>query len=138
MITIKDLIQELTDATESSRQLDVKIGYVIDFHYGPRSLRERVAEIGFDAFMEDINEDIRSAWHRYIPRYTSSLNAALSLIPGGETASGPQRMDFILEHVNGGLTISAIVGSKNDEDRKFGSTDALAICIGALHARART
>lgn len=131
MITIKDLIQELTDATEGSSELDYRIACAINYTF-------RGGSIGCADFAELYgHEETERLLRHSLPFWTTSLSQALSLIPTYETDDGPQQMDFILEHVNGGLTISAIVGSKNDEDRQFGSTDALAICIAALYARSR-
>lgn len=63
-----------------------------------------------------------------IPEFTASVDAALSLVPTG--------YDWIIEHVNGGLTIRARVGH-NDPDRAlFGDSAALALCAAALLARA--
>lgn len=65
---------------------------------------------------------------RDVPAYTRSLDDAASLIPEGH--------DWILEHVNDGMTIGARVGH-NDLDRtSWGETPALALAAGALRARA--
>lgn len=63
-----------------------------------------------------------------LPRYTTSLDAAVSLIPTGH--------DWILEHVNGGLTIGCRVGHNDPDRTSWGDTAALAICAAALRARA--
>jgi hypothetical protein len=63
-----------------------------------------------------------------VPAFTASLDAALTLVPEGH--------DWIIEHVNGGLTICARVGH-NDPDRiSWGDIAALALCAAALRARA--
>jgi hypothetical protein len=75
----------------------------------------------------DIDET-RGPDHRLItvPRYTSSLSDAASLIP--------EDFDWILERTNGGLTICARVGH-NDQDRSaWGNTPELALCAAALTA----
>jgi hypothetical protein len=65
---------------------------------------------------------------KVIPQYTRSLDAALSLIPEGH--------DYILEHVNGGLTIGARVGHNDPDRTAWGDTAALAMCNAALRAQA--
>jgi hypothetical protein len=62
------------------------------------------------------------------PYYTSSLDAAVSLIPDGH--------DWILEHVNGGLTIGCRIGHNDPDRMSWGDTTPLAICAAALRARA--
>lgn len=64
------------------------------------------------------------------PAYTESLDAARSLLPKVEGVP----MDFILEHVNGGLTISAVVGHNDPDRRAWGANDAVALSRGALEA----
>jgi hypothetical protein len=68
--------------------------------------------------------------------FTASIDAALTLVPEYETEDGLQRADYILEHVNGGLTIGARVGHDDPDRASWGATDALAICAAALRARA--
>jgi hypothetical protein len=63
-----------------------------------------------------------------VPAYTTSLDAAASLIPEGH--------DWILEHVNGGMTIGARVGHNDPDKTSWGDTAALALCAAALRARA--
>jgi|ERR1700761_4058 len=63
-----------------------------------------------------------------LPRYTASLDAALTLVPEG--------YDYIIEHTNGGLTICARVGHNDPDKNSWGETPALALCAAALRARA--
>jgi len=58
------------------------------------------------------------------PAYTASLDAAMTLVPEG--------FDWIIGHTNGGLTIHAEVG---DREQRFAATPALALCAAALRAR---
>ena len=58
------------------------------------------------------------------PNYTTSLDAALTLVP--------EEFDWTLGHTNSGLTIHAQVGPKIE---CFADTPALALCIAALKAR---
>lgn len=56
--------------------------------------------------------------------YTASIDAAMTLVPEG--------FDWIIARANGGLTIHAEVGSR---EQVFGETPALALCAAALRAR---
>ncbi len=64
------------------------------------------------------------------PAYTQSVDAALTLLPI-LNAEG-ERADYILEHVNGGLTISAQVGHNDPDKRTWGENAAIALTRGAL------
>jgi hypothetical protein len=68
-----------------------------------------------------------------LPPYTASLDAAFALkealLPG---------FDWILEHTNDGLTISALVGTSDPNARAFADTPVLALIraiLGALIAQ---
>jgi hypothetical protein len=62
----------------------------------------------------------------YIPAaYTASLDAAMTLVPEG--------YDWAVFHTNGGLTIHAWCGSREDI---FAATPALALTAACLRARA--
>ena len=60
-----------------------------------------------------------------LPAYTASLDAAATLVP--------KDYDWAVFHTNGGLTIHAWCGSREDV---FGGSPALALCAAALRARA--
>ena len=65
--------------------------------------------------------------------YTSSLDAALTLVPREPRNEVSGTYDWQLESTNGGMTISARVGSK--DTHSFADTPAVALCIAALKAR---
>lgn len=71
------------------------------------------------------------------PTFTESLDAARWLLPIVDTADGPQSMDFVLEHSNGGLTIAARVGTNDPDAIEFGCNDASALSRAALVAHLR-
>lgn len=60
--------------------------------------------------------------------YTASLDAAMGLVPEG--------YDWIIEHVNGGLTIGARVGHNDPDRTSWGATPALALTAACLRALA--
>jgi hypothetical protein len=59
--------------------------------------------------------------------YTASINSAISVVPEG--------YDWAVFRTNGGLTVHAWCGSRED---MFGDNPALALCAAALRARALT
>lgn len=62
------------------------------------------------------------------PTYTASVDAALTLLPvTGKPGELNERADYILEHVNGGLTIGARVGTENSNEIAFACNAASAI-----------
>lgn len=69
--------------------------------------------------VRDLNPDI----------YTASTDSALGLVtrllPG---------FDYILEHTNGGLTISCLLGTLDPDKRQFGATLPLAILLALVSA----
>lgn len=69
------------------------------------------------------------------PEYTKSVDAALTLLPVMDEHGTP--MDFILEHVNGGLTIGCRVGVADPDSAVFGCNDASAIARAAIIAHMR-
>lgn len=73
----------------------------------------------------------------HAPDFMGSLDAACSLIPIMHTEDGPRRMDFILEHINGGLTIGCRVGNSDPDEMMFGNNDAQAVSQAALAAHIR-
>jgi hypothetical protein len=71
-----------------------------------------------------------------LPPFTSSIDAALTLIPSEPRNEPSGTYDWQLESTNGGLTISARVGP--EDTRSFAETPTLALCIAALKARSAT
>lgn len=70
----------------------------------------------------------------FAPHFTESLDAARSFIPRLETCDGVLPMDFVLEHINGGITIGARVGEQDPDKVVFGENDAIALTRAALRA----
>lgn len=59
-----------------------------------------------------------------VPEYTASLDAAMTLVPEG--------FDWAVFRTNGGLTVHAWCGYRDDV---FAATPALALCAAAIRAR---
>jgi hypothetical protein len=70
------------------------------------------------------------------PPYTSSLDAALSLLPVcGLEGAIDERADYVIHHVNGGLTIFASVAPNTGlENSSFGANVAIALCRAVMDA----
>lgn len=69
------------------------------------------------------------------PHYTSSVDAALTLLPKGGPDNQP--FDFVLEHTNGGLTIACRVGTPDKDAMEFGCNNASAVTRAAIVAHMR-
>ena len=107
-----DLIKRLENAEKGSRELDKAIARALGFRIA--------ASTGGPMIMRQ-NDNVAS-WD--LPHYTTSLDAALTLVP--------EEFDWLVSHVNGGLTIFAQVGPGKEY---FAETAPLALCIAALKAR---
>lgn len=70
------------------------------------------------------------------PRYTSSMDAALTLLPTcGAAGACDEFADWQLSHVNGGMTIFAAVAPNRIEDAaSFGANAAIALCRAIMAA----
>lgn len=72
------------------------------------------------------------------PAYTSSLDAAATLLPvTGAPGELDERADYIIEHVNGGLTIGARVATADSDHIVFGCNAASALSRAAIEAHIR-
>jgi hypothetical protein len=119
MSTILEIAKKCEHADGPSRDLDVSIAYALHpdiGNYQPHCPGE-----------EPIfwNDPYRK---QPCPKFTASFDAAASLIPEGH--------DWIIEHVNGGMTIGARVGHNDPDKTSWGNTAVLALCAAALKAHA--
>ncbi len=111
---MEDLIKSLEQAEQGSEALDKSIARHLGFRIaattgGPHIMRQ--------------NDDVAS-WD--LPRYSRSLDAALTLVPEGlcwEVQTGPK--------IGG----AACVGTNCGPMDGVGANGALALCIAALRAR---
>lgn len=118
---MQDLIARLEAATEGSRELDADIALVNGW--------EKV-----DPFSEDVCgppwRQIATGYRTMsCPEFSTSLDAALTLVPEEEKGS------FTLHVFEGGESAQAHVGEFEQGDAKTGP---LALCIAALKARSAT
>ncbi len=109
MILTNELIAKLEAATEGRREIDDKIMAVVNGLCVPH------IETDGDEWFEVLES----------PLYTTSLDAALPLVPAG-------RLWSIGAIVNGSGFVAIL---NNDGQSHRGTTPALAICIAALKAR---
>ena len=114
--------------TGPCRETDARIAHAVRWRWegwedGDVQIEDRAVEY----VNERVENGYNSIW-RGVPRYTASLDDAALLIPDG--------FDWVLEHVNGGLTIGARVGHNERDQTVFGNSAALALCAAALYAKA--
>ena len=124
-----DLIAKLREATEGSRELDYEIAQAFPDKYGPVESLRAADEVGLQ-------------WGALpIPHWSTSLDAALTLVPEG--------MEWGIHGNLWKYDLSAYVRKWVDDDLTVYSsrrpgvptpniTPALALCIAALRARATT
>jgi hypothetical protein len=125
-----DLIKRLEEAREGSRELDLDIALAIDLKASggqPRwdSVRDGVAQDGRGRFTSDA-----LGYVSQIPRYTRSVDAALTLVPEGHAWSVQFSASTRGE--------AWLYPPDNIEDRQFyaaAATAPLALCAAALKAR---
>ena len=130
-----DLIARLESVTEGSRELDAEISVALE----PGEIVWRQANFTMDASYPAIKR-ARSNYiggfaFEHVPYYTTSLDAALTLVPKEPKNEPSGIYDYQLESTNGGLTISARVGNS---EPCFAETIALALCIASLKAKDST
>lgn len=125
-----DLIARLERATEGSRELDAEVWREVSLpteYFGSKI--ERVTYSNGDVVI-DTEDGFRHFDTHDIPRFTLSLDAALSLVPGGKW-QWQIRQDPSSYR-------AGIVGGKIPDmviHRGQAPTPALALCIAALRAR---
>lgn len=115
-----DLLARLEAAGEGSRELDAGL------------------------LMEECNHD-KGLFNQYchssgIPHYTTSLDAALTLVPEGHAWCIESEDDGLVSNIRPCATVRPKSGNgksgPDEEIMYFGATPALALCIAALRARA--
>ena len=130
-----DLIEQLEAATEGSRELDACVWVAVNGKgqpmkkVGPPSYKEPRFFCNPDPGIDWIGYDLL----RIAPNYTTSLDAALTLVPEGmkwciSDLGQIGAEDWAFAGVYG----SPMVGSECDTNAR---TPALALCIAALKAR---
>lgn len=125
-MTRSELIAALEKATEPSRKLD------LDIYLASNGLTQYEQVVWHGA-----NPVIRyypgppGAEYRGIPRYTTSLDAALTLVPRGWAS-----VVYIETDGSGDVRIGKYTGDESFMD--VGITPAVAVCIAALHAMEAT
>ena len=110
---IASLIERVKAATEGDNDLDRDVAIVLG--WTPPAM-------GLPYW----HDDEGNHWTA-LPDWSTSLDDALALVerlkPG---------FDYILEHTNGGLTISCMLGTADPDKRWFGETPPLALLAALL------
>ena len=120
------LIARLEEATEGSRDLDEQIALAIGIKH--RSRRDGRGRSKGQEWFVDSHGGVET-WANHAPYYTTSIDAALTLVPEGQSIE-------LIVNARSGLSF-AFVGSLDAGrgNRDVGATPALALCIAALKAR---
>lgn len=129
---LEDLIQRLEGAEEGSRELDVRVAYAIDFQCQDvgTQLRQFVDMIGVEAFTERADR-YQSIWSTALPAFSTSVDAALSLMPFPDQG-------FRLLQMQNGVCQAEVAADEEGDGYEMGDaeTPALSICLAALKASA--
>lgn len=129
---MNELIAELEQAQEGSRELDARIAVIADYDYEDVHGRKFI-EVFWD-FRAFQKADIDS-WR--VPHYTTNLQEALALVAGDlEYSISKFRAGKHTERP--GFWFHAEIfndGSRPTDEGKSLATPALALCIAALKAR---
>ena len=118
-----DLIKRLEAATEADRELDWDIAILFGVKRGPRpEIRRELSQTEFVVGL---------------PRYTASIDAALTLVPDGYylELKGPRTYLNIPTPVPNYWSAHISSFDYEKSTSGWGSTAPLAICIAALKAR---
>jgi hypothetical protein len=119
-----ELAEQCERATESDRELDTAIFAALNPDWFPHKTQKH-----FFVNSEKLRDtEYQSRNTRTVPRYTASLDAAMTLVPEYHTAA-------IFSDGSG-----SVVPAESDEDAFFAATvyaatPALALCAAALRAR---
>jgi hypothetical protein len=139
-MTLLELAERCEKATGPDRELDAMLAVAVDFvaeNSNPPSARSLHSDYGGSNSYADIG----AHWPR-LPRYTASLDAAMTLVPDGCLATVRQLWDGPERH--GYAIVSTYSDDAEECDGKFhlddytglAATPALALCAAALKARA--
>lgn len=131
---MSNLIERLKNAHVGDVLLDAEIARLVGWKNYVRYTDGGEVELNFLLAHEYAPAREAVAHRMELPRYTSSIDDALSLLPDDPTNEVTGKADWQLESTNGGLTISARVG-RDPNDRKFADTPALAMCTACLTVR---
>ena len=84
MTSLTSLIERIEAATEGSRELDILIGAAIDLRVdgGHLSFRNSFEICGMEQMLR-MAESHQNIWREALPRYSTSIDAALTLLPEG-------------------------------------------------------
>lgn len=129
-----DLIARLEQAVEGSRELDLDIAHAVNYlgaYVAAKTARWSTMADEIELYDGQTKTGILDPV-RFVPHYTTSLDAALTLVPACPTNEITGKADYQLECTNGGMTISARIG---ETEYSFAETLPLALCIAALKAR---
>lgn len=117
-----ELIERLEKATGACRELDAAIAQVVSAEHGPRE------KVYYESRTVEYFDEVA-------PRYTASIDAALTLVPEGWTYVSLEICARGLSTQHCRASVERLVGEHDDErEHGYAPTPALAIVIAALRA----
>jgi hypothetical protein len=131
MTNLSDIIERLEKAEAGSRELDCWIGYIADLQEDDMSWRDKIDRYGINHAITSA-ESRTNIWSTVLPRYTTSVDAAISLaekvLPGSRFLMGWGQTPDTLPWARVG---------KWEEGDATGPTLAIALCLAILKAKAQ-
>lgn len=122
MTDLEQLAERCEKASGPDRELDIEIAIASGLYVKEKRGSDR-KEWFYPTDGKGWRHSPYSLGFERLPSFTASLDAAMTLVPEG--------YDWAVFRTNGGLTVHAWCGSREDV---FSSTPALALCAAALRA----
>ena len=137
-MTTEELIARLENAIEGSRELDANISAHIGQQAGAYYVTDadRSSDESVGEWLVLARSDDRHVTTRRPAAYTASVDAALTLVPLGLGWDLAFQRDDHVYIASVGADPNPQTG-RFDRDQGTGKTAAIALCAGALRARAR-
>lgn len=132
---MKDLIERLEKATGPDRELDVLIYFYDPTATEPIKVEKTVEYYG--SFSRTAWKCGRGGeWDDCILHFTSSIDAAMTLVPNGWHLHVLNQIDWPGEGWNVNLWGPPVPEGQRQFKKAYAKTPAIALCIAALKARA--
>lgn len=136
-----DLIERLEKATGPDRELDVLIAAEINWQ-GPlvhRPIKQYISDVGgLSEAVKDIESGHPLNAFRCIPYYTTSIDAAITLVPEGFAYAVTSEGQAELRPFSCVLSRKTLSDGARRTFIAHGKTTAIALCIAALKPRSAT
>lgn len=133
-LRLKTLKQHIAVARGPDRALDVTVAVALDWRdaeheEGDRTAKEMAEKHGIDWLISRSQDGIASIW-RHLPRFTASMDAALSLLPD----SAERRIEFGRYGEGRGSWAYVCLDSGEPTESEVEGTEVLAVLACAIEA----